>query len=381
MVYPAMRLSYLLLLLGLPLLTEAAQVSKLRVLFIGNSYTYYNDLPVMFRNLAKAAQPDLNLEVRAITEGGISLGEMWHKREVQDVLDKEHWDYVVLQEQSTLGWAYREGEEVVNDPSYFWTNLNLFVPKIRRAGAVPVLYLTWSRRSKPDAQPELDHAYWVGAREHKARVAPVGRAWAAVRQANPDIELFTNDGSHPTLAGSFLAACVFVNTLVESKSTGLPVPPGLPPETAAILQNAADASIEDWRKVSPPANGRRRPANGDPAAPPDLANSSFQGVWRGKTWLYRQAATIEADVKMDGDQCQVTWSVAAEGNSTRSVRTASSCKVENASLIFVVQDWFSSAVETHTVRLQGKELVGRVSVGFRTASRQASGTWRARPSR
>jgi hypothetical protein len=142
----------------------AAQSGKLRVLFIGNSYTYYNDMPAQFRSLAKAAQPDLNVEVRAITEGGISLGEMWLKREVQDALDKEHWDYVVLQEHSMLGWAYRDGDEVPNDPAYFWQSLNLYVPRIRRAGAVPVLYLTWARKTKPDMQTDLDYAYWVGAR-------------------------------------------------------------------------------------------------------------------------------------------------------------------------------------------------------------------------
>jgi hypothetical protein len=331
--------------------------------------------------LAKAVQPELNLEVRAITEGGISLGEMWHKREVQDALDKEHWDYVVLQEHSMMGWAYRDGEEVPNDPAYFWQSMNLYAPKIRRAGAVPVLYLTWARRSKPELQGELDYAYWMGAREHKARIAPVGKAWGGLRAANPEVELFANDGSHPSLAGSYLAACVFVNTLLETRVSGLPAPNGIPAEAASAIHAAADGAAEDWRKTIAAGLTPKRRISGDPPPASEVASISFQGTWRGKTWLYRQPAQVEAEVKVEGDQCSVLWTVNAEQSGARSARPSVQCKIEAGSLIFAVHDWFSSAVETHQVRLQGRELVGRVSVAFRTSARHATGTWRARQNR
>lgn len=361
----------------------AAQPAKsLRVLFLGNSYTYYHDMPqVLFRNLAKAAQPDLALEVRAITEGGISLGELWQKREVQDALDRERWDYVVLQEHSMLGWAYREGEEMINDSAYFWQSLQLFAPKIRRAGAIPVLYLTWARRSKPEAQAELDYAYATPARELKARVAPVGRAWLTVRTQKPELELFAADGSHPSLAGSYLAACVLLNTVVESKCESLPAPAGVEADDAAALQSAADAAALEWKKV-PAVPAPKRPAVSEPAiAGGGTSAIPLQGVWKGRTWMYRQPANIEVEIKVEGDQCSVLWTATSEQSAARSTRPSQSCQVEPGGLRFVVQDWFSSAVETHSVRLQGKELVGRVHVGFRTAARTASGSWRARANR
>jgi len=363
-----------------------AQAGKtLRVLFVGNSYTYYNDLPLMFRSLAKVAQPELNVEVRAITEGGISLGETWHKRELQEALEREKWDYVVLQEHSMLGWAYRDGEEIVNDPAYFWQSLQLYAPKIRRAGAVPVLYLTWSRKAKPEAQVELDYAYAAGAREIKAKVAPVGRAWLGIRQNEPEIELFANDGSHPTLAGSYLAACVFVTTLVGSRCPAMPVPAGVSAEQATALQAAADDSDDDWKKVSAlptPKRAGSAPANaGETAVASANGAATLQGTWRGRTWMYREPATVEAEIKMENEHCQVLWTVVVEHGNHRSTRPSRSCVVDGAGLRFVVHDWFSSAVETHSVRLQGRELVGRVQVGFRTAARSASGVWRARLAR
>lgn len=362
---------------------HAGQTAKsLRVLFLGNSYTYYNEMPTLFRNLAKAAQPDLALEVRAITEGGISLGELWHKRDVQDALDRERWDYVVLQEHSMLGWTYRDGEEVISDPAYFWQSLQLYGPKIRRAGAIPVLFHTWSRKSKLDAQPELDYAYTTAAREIKAKLAPVGHAWLTIRQQNPEIELYAADSTHPTLAGSYLAACVFLQTIVESKCEASPAPAGLNAEQVDLLQSAADAAVLDWRKLPVLAAPKPRPAPPEPNGTGGNAMpATLQGVWKGRTSLYRQQTNIEVDLKVDGDQCQVAFTAVAEQGAYRSTRPAQSCVVEPGGLSFVLHDWFSSAVETHHVRFQGKDLVGRVYVGFRSVARAASGTWRARPIR
>ena len=361
---------------------NAGQTAKsLRVLFLGNSYTYYNDMPALFRSLAKAAQPDLALEVRAITEGGISLGELWHKRDVQDALDRERWDYVVLQEHSMLGWTYRDGEEVISDPAYFWQSLHLYSPKIRRAGAILVLFHTWSRKSKLDAQSELDYAYTTAAREIKAKLAPVGHAWMTIRQQNPEIELYAADSTHPTLAGSYLAACVFLQTIVESKCESLPPPVGLNAEQVDELQSAADAAVLDWRKLPVLTAPKQRPAPEPNGTGSSAMPTTLQGVWKGRTSVYRQQTNIEVDIKLDGDQCQVLFTAVAEHSGTRSSRPAQSCVVEPGGFSFVLHDWFSSAMETHHVRLQGKDLVGRVYVAFRTAARAASGTWRARPVR
>ena len=368
-------------LLVLPAVSTGQSAKSLRVLFLGNSYTYYNDLHLLVRNLAKAAQPDLALEVRAITEGGISLGELWQKREVQEALDKDHWDYVVLQEHSMLGWSYREGEEVINDPAYFWQSLQLFALKIRRAGAIPVLFLTWARKAKPDTQPDLDYAYATPGRDLKARVAPVGRAWFSVRQQKPDLELFAPDGSHPSLAGSYLAACVMLNTILESKCESLPAPAGIEADDIPILQAAADGAAVEWRKIPVILAPKRTSPNTDPPNGGGTSPIPLQGVWKGRTWMYRQPAHIEVEIKVDGDQCSVIWTVSSDHNSSRSMRPSQSCMVEPGGLRFVVQDWFSSAVETHSVRLQGKDLIGRVQVGFRTAARSATGSWRARATR
>ena len=96
-----------------------------RVLFIGNSYTYYNSLPQMVEELAQAAGQDM--EFRAFTRGGATLLELELHPELRNLLN-EKWDYVVLQEHSTQGFSAWNGELNVNDPIYFLQGARLRWP-------------------------------------------------------------------------------------------------------------------------------------------------------------------------------------------------------------------------------------------------------------
>src|SRR5271169_3959760 len=90
--------------LGILLLSVAAQAApSLRILFIGNSYTYFNNLPEIFSRLAMAGQPGLSVETTAITVGGSTLAQHRQRGAAQKAIREGHWDYVVLQEQSALG--------------------------------------------------------------------------------------------------------------------------------------------------------------------------------------------------------------------------------------------------------------------------------------
>ena len=174
---------------------------SLDVLFIGTSFTSRNNLPQL---VAALVAPRHSLRSATIYAGGASLRRHWNAGLAQRSLASQPWDRVVLQEQSTLP---------LKSPQRYHENVRLFAPEIAANGATPLLYLTWSRASVPDAQRDLTYAVETIAREIGAGVAPVGVAWQAVRTRHPDVTLYDADGSHPTPAGSYLAACVFAGTL------------------------------------------------------------------------------------------------------------------------------------------------------------------------
>ena len=195
--------------------TIAAADCTKRVLFIGNSYTYVNDLPRLVAELAKAGH-QCTLDVRMIAPGGATLSNHWNNPATRGAVRDEHWDFVVLQEQSTLGAAQPTTDQ------FFMPFAKKWADEIHRVGAEPVFYMTWSRERLPQQQAFISDAYLRAAKETKSSVAPVGMAWERVRRIYSSIELYESDGSHPSPAGSYLAACVIYATLFHQSPEGLP---------------------------------------------------------------------------------------------------------------------------------------------------------------
>lgn len=205
----------------------------LRALFIGNSYTHRNDLPGLIAGLAAAGSPPCEMSAERVIVNGASLRRHWNAG-AAELIRSQPWDVVVLQEQSTLP---------VKNPRRYHENVRLFAEVVRERGARLVVYLAWARQNAPETQSTLNHAAEEIAAETGAEIAAVGPAWERVRQHPKAPELFEADGSHPTLAGSYLAACVFYATLFRRSPVGLPAPEGLllPPEQLRLLQEAARA--------------------------------------------------------------------------------------------------------------------------------------------
>jgi hypothetical protein len=182
-----------------------------RILFIGNSFTSRNQLPRLLVDLAAAAEPPWRVDAESIVAGGASLRRHWNAGIAQKALAAAEWDYVVLQEQSTLP---------IKNPKRYHENARLFATEIAKHGAKALLYLTWSRQQVPQTQAQLTAAVEAIGAEVDARVIPVGQVWHAVLQQIPDLALYDADGSHPSAAGSYLAACTFLVGLFDEPPTG-----------------------------------------------------------------------------------------------------------------------------------------------------------------
>ena len=118
----------------------------------------------------------------------------------------------MLQEQSTLP---------VKNAKRMHENVRLFDEAIRAAGAKTVLYMTWARRNAPESQQAITDAYTAIGRELGATVVPVGVAWQRFLREHDQPVLHDRDQSHPTLAGSYLAACVFLAVLFGESPVGI----------------------------------------------------------------------------------------------------------------------------------------------------------------
>jgi hypothetical protein len=254
------RLVPVLLLLCIASYSQAPTPKPIRILFIGNSYTYFNNLPDVIAKLADAGHQK-KVEFVMQAPGGWRLKDHWDRGDLRKALQNQKWDYVVLQDQSQLGDNHVvDGKPRITTDENFHPSAVEIAKAIRDAGAIPVFYLTWAKKSVPEDQAMIDNAYFRAAKETKSIVAPVGIAWTDVRTKDPSIQLYIADGSHPTSAGTYLAACVFYATIFGRSPVGLPsqisgtpvnldteqVEPGktavlvdIKPDQARLLQQAA----------------------------------------------------------------------------------------------------------------------------------------------
>jgi hypothetical protein len=201
----------------------------LKLLFIGNSFTARNDLPSLITRLA--AKHGTTIEHRLISAGGASLRAHWNADVAKQAIQDGDYNYVVLQEQSTLP---------VKNAKRMHENVRLFDETVRAAGAKTLLYMTWARLNAPQSQQAIADAYTDIGRELGATVVPVGTAWQSFLREHDQPVLYDRDGSHPTLAGSYLAVCVFFAVLFKESPSGIDGElPGLDKKDLTLLQEMA----------------------------------------------------------------------------------------------------------------------------------------------
>jgi len=200
-----------------------------RLLFIGNSFTARNDMPGLLERLAAAR--GLVLKHHLISAGGASLRMHWNKGEARSAIEGSTYDYVILQEQSTLGFK---------NPVRMHENVRLFDEAIKASGAKTVLYMTWARKNSPQTQAAITSAYQDIGLELGAIVVPVGSVWQEFMKRHDRPELHDKDLSHPTLAGSYLAACVFLEVVFKQSPVGIANDlKGITKSEIELLQKAA----------------------------------------------------------------------------------------------------------------------------------------------
>jgi len=216
-----------------------------RVLFLGNSLTYANQLPLIVEALAQAAGD--RLETSSVTFGGFNLEDQWHQGSALRELDKGGWTVVVLQQGPSSLPENRADLRL-------WTKR--WAERIRKAEARPALYMVWPDKTRLAFFDAVSQAYTLAAADVRGMLFPAGEAWRAAWRRDPNAPLYGPDDFHPSAAGSYAAALSIYGMLFQRPLQGLPAKLTLrdgsvidvPPALAALLQEAATEANRKFGK-------------------------------------------------------------------------------------------------------------------------------------
>jgi hypothetical protein len=232
----------------------------LRALFIGNSYMGVNNLPQMVQDLSSSLGDALIYDSN--TPGGQTFQMQANNPINYQKMAAQEWDYIILQGQSQEpSFPY---DQVNSQTLPYAVQLADSAKAIQPCSQVNY-FMTWGRQ---DGDPQWDSintfekmnarlrdAYLRIADSANAAVSPVGVAWKYIRDNYPVINLYQQDGSHPSLTGSYLAACVFYSALYHKPCTGSAYNPGIDHADAMLIQQIASAIVLDslatWQLVHP----------------------------------------------------------------------------------------------------------------------------------
>ena len=209
-----------------------------RILFIGNSLTYWHDgIYSHLEKLAASGTPPESLETAKCVKGGATLKVQWERPEPRAMIAQGGWTEVVVQE---------DLPEI--NVSYFREHARHFVEDIRKSKARPILLMTWAyARLDWINNDQIAEAHRILSRELGVDVAPVALAWKTVLHERPDLDLFASDREHPSLSGTYLETCVVYATVMHQSPVPLRyVPAGISPNDAAFLRQVAWETVQHW---------------------------------------------------------------------------------------------------------------------------------------
>ena len=249
----------ILLFLGLLSISGFAQTEGKKVLFLGNSYTFSNNLPDLFKNLSNAAGDTITAGFN--TPGGYTLQGHSTNQMSQDMINQGDWDFVVLQEQSQLPSFPLSQVQTQCFP--YAAKLDTMINAVNPCTET-VFFMTWGRENGdagncPNWPPVCTYQgmdsllydrYMQMAEDNNAIVSPVGAVWRFIRTNMSSINLYDQDGSHPSAAGSYAAACAFYSIIHRKNPVNVPYDFTLNVLEAYQIRQAAKLvvfdSLEKW---------------------------------------------------------------------------------------------------------------------------------------
>lgn len=178
-------------------------MKHLRVMFIGNSHTFFNALPWLFADIA--ANDGYEIYPTMLAHGGWVLEQHVTQKEIRYNIKYGKYDYIVIQEHAHPMPPHEQTIEMAG----------IICQQVKDAGSTPVIYSTWAAKATPELQDEMNEVHHLIADQNDALYAPVGDLWWDNIKANPDTDMYSEDGEHASEAGSTFAARTIWATILD----------------------------------------------------------------------------------------------------------------------------------------------------------------------
>jgi hypothetical protein len=201
-----------------------------KILFIGNSLTYVNDVPAIVRALADS--DGTKLDVRTVAHPDYALEDHWALGEAQREIARGGWELVVMQQGPS---SVEENRANLRE----WTKR--YATEIARVGATPALYSVWPTAGRRQDFDRAIESYRLAAADVHGVMMPVASAWLAAWRRDASLELYAADGLHATPLGSYLAALVIYARISGHSPVGLST--RVQPAAQPVLDVGAHASL------------------------------------------------------------------------------------------------------------------------------------------
>lgn len=226
----------------------------IRVLLVGNSYTMHHSLHAMLQRLAGQVEGGPRMTVDAVAHGGYSLSNHLRTGQALARIRAGHYTHVVLQGHSM---------SAVDHPDKLIADAKRFKQAIDAAAGQTVFYATWARspevrlyrthksvRSFAQMSMLVSSTYFELSSLLRAGLAPVGSAFERALVEHPRLGLWGSDGSHPSVAGSYMAACVLYGAITGlDPSMTRYVPTSMKSEDAELVRNVAARALSAARNA------------------------------------------------------------------------------------------------------------------------------------
>ena len=189
-----------------------ASNQAIRVLFIGNSLTAFNDMTSIVEKMGSTTKEKISIETFMIASGGDSLDRIVKSRASShnmyfQTIESEKWDYIVLQDHSK---APISGRNQMIKAAEVLVEIN------KTNNANTIFFMTWAPKDKPHQIGEISMVYNNLGKTLDSKVAPVGLTWDYVTR-NSTIDLYDSDGVHPNKVGTLLTACTIFSTITDQQ--------------------------------------------------------------------------------------------------------------------------------------------------------------------
>lgn len=209
-----------------------------RALFIGNSYTYFADIPGLVQAMADSTGGD-QIAIETVAGPDMALVDHWKEGTAKREIAEGGWEWVILQQGPSSVQANRDSLRTLTQ---------MFGAEIAKVSAKPALFSAWPSAARPQDFDRAIESYTLAASDVDGVLLPVAAAWKKAWEVDPTLQMYS-DGLHPSAIGAYLAAATIYSKLLNTTPRGLPftlrtrigLQISVTPEVGAILQDAAAA--------------------------------------------------------------------------------------------------------------------------------------------